>query len=81
MRVRKSVKNWSKIAIMKLEVVVFRVMRAVTINCKSTLAGLILAMIWFTYVLVSERAGQKIKINHELLPVVTAICVINNATF
>ena len=46
MRVRKSVKNWSKIAIMKLEVVVFGVMRAVTTNYKSTLPGL-------TY----ERAG------------------------
>ena len=41
MRVRKSVKNWSKIAIMKLEAVVFGVMRAVMINCKSTLPGLI----------------------------------------
>ena len=40
MRVRKSVKNWSKIAIMKLEAVVFGVMQAVMINCKSTLPGL-----------------------------------------
>ena len=38
MRVRKSVKNWSKIAIMKLEAVVFGVMRAM--NCKSTFPGL-----------------------------------------
>ena len=42
MRVRKSIKDWSKIAIMKLEAVVFGVMRAVTINCKSTLPGLVL---------------------------------------
>ena len=41
MRVRKSVKIWSKIAIMKLEAAVFGVMRAVTINCKLTLPGLI----------------------------------------
>ena len=42
MRVRrKSVKNWSKIAIMKLEAVVFGVMRAVMINYKSTLPDFI----------------------------------------
>ena len=35
-RVGKPVKNWSKIAMMNLEAVVFGVMQAVTINCKST---------------------------------------------
>ena len=35
-RIRKSVKNWSKLMIMKFETLVFGVMQVVVINCKLT---------------------------------------------